>query len=413
MSSRKRVSRSKSHAQKSKAKKKSRSQSKSRSSTSTQKKKPAPIRKTSYRKRAPVQQSRSAPRYLKTPANWYLKKSTGEPTSAAEKANFLQYFKEGLPKASELYAGFTKGEGYDLKRLPFWPPERYHAARMAVSETNHLYSTGYGSFIAVKPRTPQERAALEVYTGQHFEVPGHPQQRFLVPANVSKRSLGRVRYIKESVPLGFGVTQERLRAEVVTGVKGGRLMTRRYLFSEILGFQPGVESAGPLGLTQGQRLGTFDPWEQMKIAMREFERRLPQRVRSGKFKGEIAHYQMLTDRGPVGSPMEADMLVANMERWGEEYATHAGFAANLIGVLYRGSQWNADRKYILQETKRQRYQRERREFYKQMAKERHHQASMVDQFGQRWRVNKKGRLEKVPDTLFSKSKRGKSARRKK
>lgn len=424
MSSKKRVKRSVSRARKSKSKRENKSLKRTRTSkkiprkiirrvskkrspqkTRSHSRKVSPKRtREGIRKRPAVVRRRPAPQYLKTPANWFLKKPNGEPASSADQARSIVYYQEGLKRARDLYAGFGTAEGYDLKRIPFWPEDRELAARKAVAETNRLYSTGYGSFIKVRPRSVAEDVALRQRTGQTTHFPGHPQYRYLVLANTPKTS--RVRYLKEAVPLGFGVTQERLRAEVVTGVKGGRMMTREYIFSEILGFQPGIESASPFGLAQAERLGTADPWEQMKIAMREFERRLPKNVMRGKFKGEEAHYQMLTDRGPVGSVMPAHMLLANMERWGEEYGTHAGFAANLIGVLYRGSEFRAFTAQNRQEDARSRYAREKRERYKKSAAERLRARSMVDQFGYRLEVNKQGHLVRAESELF-KSKRAK------
>ena len=296
--------------------------------------------------------SKSKPvKYLKSFSSWV--------TSAKSKGSLLsqqQYFRDGIKLVRKLYAGFTPERGFDVRLLKHWPHSRIEELRGYISDANRLTSGEYHElYTLARPRTSDQIHALQLHTSQvSRDERRHPQQRWVIYANTRK---ARVRYVVERVPIaaamGRGIFEERVRAEVVQPVKGGRLVHRDYLFREVLGFQPGIESTTPGGMRMARFLGTVHPWEQMIAAMRVLVRIIPDRTRAG----EEAYYRLLTDRGPVYSAVPKHFLVQLMQQWGEEYERATDFAGMLIGVRFTGDEFKARREGRLRDERRRKYER--------------------------------------------------------
>jgi hypothetical protein len=303
------------------------------------------------KKRKGAQAPAGVPRYLKGVSPW-ITEST-DPYTLRKQYGAIR---DGMRKVRKLFAGFEAQDGYDLNRLFHWPKDRVETARRFITYSTRLSSGEFFNlYTIVYPRTAAQAAALRLHTGQLSPDPDkHRQKGFVVYANVPK---ARIRYVEEEIPTGAAMgrptVRRQLRAELVQPVKGGALLHRDYLFREILGFQPGVDSATPEGLRVGRLLGTFDPWEQMVIAMRRLVTWLP----DTDWRGNEAYYRLLTDRGPIYSAVPKHMLVQLMQQWGEQYDEASGFAGTLIGTRYQGSEFKARKAGVQRDQRRARYRR--------------------------------------------------------
>jgi len=297
-----------------------------------------PSRKLLSTRRKPHRVSRQrsvAPAYRATPAKWVQ-----EAADARARRELQRRIAAQLKTVRALYSGFEASAGFDLRKVQRWPESRFKtferfanlATRLTTGEFHSIYTLA-------RPRTPAQRQALFLHTSQVSpDEKRHPQKAWVVYANVRN---ARVRYVEERVPVGAAmgrpIYRTWLRAEIVQPVRGGVLVHRDYLFREVLGFQPGVESAEAEGLRMGRVLGTFDPWEQMVEAMELLVELLPDRTP----QGNEAYYRLLSVRGPIGTSVPKHMLVSRIIRWGEEY--DPDFAEQLIGVRYQGDEFKAVR----------------------------------------------------------------------
>lgn len=225
-----------------------------------------------------------------------------------------------------------------------------------------------------------------------MEGPGtrkHARRAYVVETGSPHRS--EVRYIEgpvvvgwRRVPIGFGqsrmepITEPGLRVELATRVKSGWLEDRAYLFSEILGWQPGLDVQRTLRGAKALGLPS-EPWEQMLFAVREMVALLPAKTRGGK----EAHYQFLSDTfGPIGSPIAVSDLEWFMRRFYERGGSGLSdiervkrdpgastFTQTIIGFQYVGTEVQAfGEKGVIasQEKRRARY----REAARALARER-------------------------------------------
>lgn len=333
--------------------------------------------------------------FLKSFSSWFASAATAR--DLRERQHRLT---DGLKKVRAIYAGFGAAQGYDLRYLRHWPDARVQELLRYVQRVNRLTSgESYEIHQVVRPRTAAQRQALRLHTSQvSIDEERHPQRGFVIYRNEVVPA--RVRYVEEEVleaaPMGRPVRRRRLRVEIREAVKGNARLVRNYLFREVLGFQPGLDSASSEGLRIGQMLGTFNPWDQMVIAMRRLVPRLPAYAPSG----DEAQYRLLTDRGPIGSRVPRHMLVDEMQRWGEEYDS-ATFVGTLIGVRSLGMEEQA--REIMVEAS------ERGMRYRTMMEEQHKALSRIDYRGTLTPLHlppKKRRKSK------SKSKRAPKSRRK-
>lgn len=280
----------------------------------------------------------------------------------------VSYLRSGLKLIRKLYSGFDPESGFDARKIKHWPTARVHAAQSFISQAHLLVSGAQGDqYVIARPRTDAQVAALQLRTSQVSTHPRqHPLKGYVIYTNTPKRT--RVVYREEEVPMGFGLVETRLRVEVRQQMQTGPLVNRDYLFREVLGFQPGVDSHTPEGVRLGRELGTLVPWEQMELAMARLARRIPARVDRGPKRGEEAYYQLLSVRGPVGSSIPHHMLVERMIRWGEHYVET--FAETLIGVRYQGDEFKAVRGDQSLDARRERRQARYRKLREQLRRER-------------------------------------------
>lgn len=270
------------------------------------------------------------PVYLKKPSREFQK---GKKTSQA-----LSAFRDGIKLVRKLYSNFDASHGFDLRYIERWPASRIQTARRFMGEAQRLTRGEYHElYTLARPRNVAQRQALRLHTGlQSPDESHHPQHAWPIYANTRRV---KVRYVPERVliaaPMGRPIYEERLRAEIRRSVPGGILVHRDYLFREVLGFQPGLESTSPEGMRAGQRLGTFDPWEQMVLAMQLLVKVIPDRTPNGN----EAHYRLISDRGPIGTSVPKHMLVDRMQTWGEDY--NVRYAGLLLGVRYQGDEFKA------------------------------------------------------------------------
>lgn len=249
---------------------------------------------------------------------------------------------EGIKLVRQLYSGFSAEDGYDVRRLRHWPDSRIKELQGFIAQARRLTSGEYHELYTLhRPRTPDQRSALILHSGLISpDERKHPQRAWPIYANTKKV---KVRYIKERVPIGAAMGRpiylERLRAEIrrPVGEKGSVLVHRDYLFREMLGFQPGIDSTTLEGLRVGRLLKTMDPWQQMRKAMRMLVPLLPDYTP----QGHEAYYRLLSDRGPIGTSVPKHMLIDRMDMWGEEYGDAGGFVGSLIGVRYVGDELKA------------------------------------------------------------------------
>lgn len=293
------------------------------------------------RKSQPLKRSRkpvsAAPRYTSKPASWFT-----QATSKRSRLETQARLQEGLKLARQFYSGFSASDGYDARRLRHWPDARVAELKRFIAEARRLTSGEYHELYTLqRPRTADQRSALILHSGLISpDETKHPQRAWPIYANTRKV---KVRYIKERVPVGAAMGRpiyiERLRAEIrrQVGKTGSVLVHRDYLFREVLGFQPGIDSTTPEGMRVGRLLGTMDPWQQMRKAMRLLLPHLPDYTP----RGDEAHYRLLSDRGPVGTAVPKHMLLDRMETWGEEYGDSQGFVGSLIGTRYVGDEFAA------------------------------------------------------------------------
>lgn len=293
--------------------------------------------KRKAKSRPPARKSAGRSPYTQKHSSWFTDASNKR--SRSETQARLQ---EGVKLVRQLYSGFTAGEGYDVRRLRYWPDARVKELQGYIAQARRLTSGEYHELYTLhRPRTPDQRSALILHSGLTSpDEDKHPQRAWPIYANTKKI---RIRYIKERVPAGAAMGRpiyiERLRAEVrrPVGEKGSVLVHRDYLFREVLGIQPGIDSASPEGIRVGRILRTTDPWAQMRVAMRLLLPHLPDYTP----RGDEAHYRLLSDRGPVGTSVPKHMLMDRMDTWGEEYGDAEGFAGMLIGVRYVGDEFAA------------------------------------------------------------------------
>lgn len=299
--------------------------------------------------------------YQNQPSAWFLNAQEKGSTHAWE-----GHFSDGIKLVRQFYGGFDPRDGYDLRHVRHWTDERVEVLGRFIGQANRLVSGEFHELYTLhRPRSPGQRRALVLHTGLSSpDEDRHPQRAWPIYANTREVEL---RYVKETVPklgvprmAGLAPTEERLRVEVRRPVKGGALVHRDYLFREVLGFQPGLESTTPEGLRAAQVLGTTVPWQQMVLAMRMLLPRLPDRTP----KGNEVYYRLLSDRGPIGTSAPKHMLVERMQEWGEDY--NQRFVAMLIGVRYQGDEFEAVRGPKSLDAKSER----RRARYAELARER-------------------------------------------
>jgi hypothetical protein len=293
--------------------------------------------------------SKPVPNYAKIKPKWLSALKT--PRAVRSQLGVLH---DGLRRVRQLFGGFEAKDGYSLQRLKALPSARAEHLRAYISHANHFFSGEAQSLYSlVRPRSEAQRDALYRHTAQISpDEHRHPLRAFLIYANTRK---AQVRYVPErkliAAPMGRPIIEERLRAEIVHPVKGGRLVTRDYLFREVLGFQPGMESTSEEGMMAGQGLGTFDPWEQMVEAMEMLLEVIPDYTP----QGNEAYYRLLSDRGPVGVGVPKHMLVSQMQRWGEEYETT--LVELLIGVRYQGDEFKSRASDVKSEDRQAQYRK--------------------------------------------------------
>jgi hypothetical protein len=283
--------------------------------------------------------SHSRPLYTKKHASWYITARDKSSRLSAERR-----IREGLKLARKFYSGFDSKDGFDSRRLRHWPDARLERLNRFIAEARRLTSgENHALYTLHRPRNSEQRSALILHSG--LISPNertHPMRAWPIYTNTRKV---KIRYVKERVLVGAAmgrpIYEERTRAEVrrPVGVRGGVLVHRDYLFREVLGFQPGIESTTPEGIRVGKLLRTLDPWEQILKAMEMLLPRLPDRT----LVGNEAYYRLLSDRGPVGTSVPKHMLIDRMQVWGEDYEMSSGFVGTLIGVRYVGDEFKAVR----------------------------------------------------------------------
>lgn len=364
----------------------------------SRRKRVAGARAGSFRPRSSVAGVRSTTRASGKSAALYLKSSLSswvtdpDPRHRRETERRLR---EGVKLVRRLYAGFDPKRGYDLNKLSRWPDSRIEEVSRFISHANRLTSGEYHDlYTVVRPRTNEQREALRLHTSQvSTDEDKHPQKAYVIYANVRD---ARVDFVEEvtlkGVAFGMPIEERRLRVEIREPVEGGALIHRDYLFREVLGFQPGTESTTEEGLRVAKELGTFDPWGQMSIAMRELLPRLPQRSRNGN----EAYYRLITDRGPISVSRPVHMLAQLMEEWGDKY--DAGFVETIIGLRYQGDEFRAVVGPASLDSKAE----QRRARYRRLAYERRLARSRIDPRG---RIGKVPRATKVRVTKSVKKKR--------
>lgn len=295
----------------------------------------SPKRKAKRRPPASSRAGRSL--YTSKLSSWFT-----DATNKRARSETQARLQEGAKLVRQLYSGFSAEDGYDVRRIRHWPDARVKELQSFIAQARRLTSGEYHEFYTLhRPRTPDQRSALILHSGLTSpDETKHPQRAWPIYANTKKV---KIRYIKERVPTGFAMGRplyiERLRAEVrrPVGDKGSVLVHRDYLFREVLGFQPGIDSTTPEGLRVGRILKTMDPWAQMRAAMRLLLPYLPDYTP----RGDEAHYRLLSDRGPVGTSVPKHMLMDRMDTWAEEYGDADGFVGMLIGVRYVGDEFAA------------------------------------------------------------------------
>lgn len=295
-------------------------------------------RKASKSSRVPSTRA-SARLYQSRPSTWFLNTEGSRDAQHAWRA----HFRDGIKLVRQFYAGFDPGDGFDLRHVRYWTDARVATLNRFIGQANRLTSGEFHELYTLhRPRSAEQRRALILHSGLVSpDEDRHPQRAWPIYANTRDVEL---RYVKETVPkpgvprmAGLVPIEERLRVEVRRRIKGGALVHRDYLFREVLGFQPGLESTSAEGLRAAGILGSTNPWQQMVAAMRLLLPRLPDRTR----KGNEAYYRLLSDRGPIGTSVPKHMLIERMQEWGEDY--NDKFVAILIGVRYQGDEFEAVR----------------------------------------------------------------------
>lgn len=342
----------------------------------------------SFSKKKSKQNKKPNPKlYKKTFSSWYQNES---PKNRQIQDQILR---KGLKDVRRIYSNFDPLRGFDARFLKHWPDARIEELRGFIRAA-HLLTSGefHDLYQLVRPRTAAQEAALRLHTGQTSKDPArHPQRAYAIYPNTRG---ARVEYVVEDVSVGAAmgrpIYERRVRAEIRQPVRDGVLVHRDYLFREVLGFQPGVESTSVEGLRAGRLLGTLAPWDQMVRAMEMLVPRLPARTRVG----DEAHYRLLTPRGPIGRSVPRHMLVSLMQHWGDQYDPN--FVEALIGVRYQGSEFAAresDRKTD-----------KRRVMYKEHARQERLQRARITRTGELHPVSKLASKKKSDKKKLAKKK---------
>lgn len=228
-----------------------------------------------------------------------------------------------IPGLREVYTGFEARDGFDIRKLEYWPAHVKNAVRDAAGSL-HLITNN--PFKVVDARTQVRKRALIRFTGQ-APTPKHAPKKFAVPLSSEHQT---VHFVPDKV---FGE-----RAEIFQTAKGVRLRTRRYLFNELTGDQP-------------------QTFRQMIKVTRGLIDRLP----------KDGNFLFLTTQGTIGTLMYRDFILDEMRHYYEAYENpktriedKKGFAGNLIGFEWHGDEEEAEQTYIAKEERKAARSRRRR-----------------------------------------------------
>lgn len=220
-----------------------------------------------------------------------------------------------IPGLRSLYSGFEASDGFDIRRIEFWPAHLKNKVREAAGSL-HLITNN--PFKVVEARTQKRKDALTRFTGQAPDSK-HKPKKFAVPLSSTAQT---VHFVPDKK---FGE-----RAEIFQTAKGVKMRTRRYLFNEITGDQP-------------------QTFRKMIKVTRTLIDQLPKE----------GNYLFLTTQGTVGTLMYRDFILDEMRHYFEAYENprtriehKKGFAGNLIGFEWHGDQSEAERVFIDKENRK-------------------------------------------------------------